>query len=378
MRGTVSLASLLVLGMLAPFTALADDDPGWQHIGHANEVVAMAAMHGKLFAATRYNKLWVRDPVPRDIRWQPLGSANRIVALAGVNGKLFGATKDHKLWMRAAVGVDAAWHHIGYADAVVAMTALEGKLYAATRGKKLLVCDPTPWNIRWQQVGDATQVVALAGLDGKLIALTKDHKLWMRDPTTGDVPWQYLGEQQPVVSLAGLGGRLFAATRDNKLWMRTPPERTPSEGLQVVGVSLEAPDWLGSQDTAMKVVVTLTFNRALKPSTLAAPATLKVDVQSLTSGRAASGVGGTFHYSRDLRTAVFISDRTLAELVQPQANEIVEYRIALAAPDLRAGVVSTARGSTLDRGGEENVEGRFVKVIRRPHVASQPPEGRVF
>jgi hypothetical protein len=383
MKATFGLALLLVLGVLAPCIALADDNPGWQHIGYANEVVAMAAMHGKLFAVSKYNKLWVRDPLPRDMPWQLLGSANRIVALAAVEGKLFGATADHKLWMRDAAAVDAAWHHIGYADAVVAMTALDGKLYAATRGNRLWMCTPAPWNIRWQSLGDAMQAVALAGLDGKLYAITKDRKLWMRDPSAGDVPWQYLGDQEPVVSLAGLGGKLFAATSDNKLWMRTPAERTPSEGLRIAGVSLEAPDWLGLQDAALKVVVTMSFNRAIQPSTVAAPAAVKIDVQGLTSGRAASGVSGTFQHSSDAKTAVFISDRTLAELIQPQANEMIEYRITLAAPELRAGVRSTARGSTVDKGGEENVEGRFVKVMRRRHVASPQlaspqPEGRVF
>jgi len=35
----------------------------WDHISHANDVVAMAAINGKLFAATRDNRLWWRDPV---------------------------------------------------------------------------------------------------------------------------------------------------------------------------------------------------------------------------------------------------------------------------------------------------------------------------
>lgn len=30
----------------------------WDPIGHANDVVAMAAMNSKLFAATRDNRLW--------------------------------------------------------------------------------------------------------------------------------------------------------------------------------------------------------------------------------------------------------------------------------------------------------------------------------
>ena len=37
----------------------------WTEIGHANHVVAMAAINNKLFAATSDNKLWWRDPVGR-------------------------------------------------------------------------------------------------------------------------------------------------------------------------------------------------------------------------------------------------------------------------------------------------------------------------
>ena len=35
----------------------------WDHIGHANGVVAMAAINNKLFAATSDNRLSWRDPV---------------------------------------------------------------------------------------------------------------------------------------------------------------------------------------------------------------------------------------------------------------------------------------------------------------------------
>ena len=36
------------------------------------EVAAMAAINGKLFAATRDNRLWCRDPVCEDVGWEKL------------------------------------------------------------------------------------------------------------------------------------------------------------------------------------------------------------------------------------------------------------------------------------------------------------------
>ncbi|MGH2773861.1 MAG: hypothetical protein ACRDJT_00315 [Actinomycetota bacterium] len=35
----------------------------WDHIGHTNDVVAMAAINNKLFAATSDNRLWWRNPL---------------------------------------------------------------------------------------------------------------------------------------------------------------------------------------------------------------------------------------------------------------------------------------------------------------------------
>jgi hypothetical protein len=75
---------------------------------------------------------------------------------------------------------------------------------------------------------------------------------------------------------------------------------------------------------------------------------------------------------------VFISERTLIELIQPEANENIEYRVTLMASEGGAGVSSAAVGGAPGRGGKEPVSGRLVKVIRKPYVTVQRSEGRVF
>jgi hypothetical protein len=114
----------------------------WDEIGHANDVVAMAAINGKLFAATKDNKLWWRDPVGQNVNWDEIGHANDAVAMTQARGKLFAATNDDKLWWREPVGIDVNWIQIGHANAVVAMAALRGKLFAATSDNKLWWRDP--------------------------------------------------------------------------------------------------------------------------------------------------------------------------------------------------------------------------------------------
>jgi hypothetical protein len=75
----------------------------WDRIGHANNVVAMAAINEKLFCATRDNSLWWRDPVGWEVNWDRIGHANNVVAMAAINGKLFCATQDNSLWWRDPV-----------------------------------------------------------------------------------------------------------------------------------------------------------------------------------------------------------------------------------------------------------------------------------
>jgi hypothetical protein len=114
----------------------------WLLIGHANDVVAMTAANGKLFAATGNSKLWWRDPVGQDVDWEHVGHANSVVAMTATSGKLFAATSDNKLWWRDPVGQDVDWEHIGHANNVVAMAAINGKLFAATSDNKLWWRDP--------------------------------------------------------------------------------------------------------------------------------------------------------------------------------------------------------------------------------------------
>lgn len=60
----------------------------------------MAATRDKLFAVTRNNLLWWRDPVVGNLNWCQIGQAINVVAMAGVDGKLFAVTSDDKFWSR--------------------------------------------------------------------------------------------------------------------------------------------------------------------------------------------------------------------------------------------------------------------------------------
>jgi hypothetical protein len=140
-------------------------------------------------------------PARGESRWNLLGPADNVTALAADNGKLFAATRDNKLWARETVG-DAPWELVGHANDVVAMTALNGKLYAATSDSKLWMREPLLREVSWQHIGHANGVVAMAAAGGRLYAVTGDETLWQRDPVSTNVDWQAIGNAKDVAGLA--------------------------------------------------------------------------------------------------------------------------------------------------------------------------------
>jgi hypothetical protein len=192
-------------------------------VGHANNVVAMAAANGKLFCATSDNKLWARDPVLSDVVWQEIGHANFLVAMTAIGGRLYCATTDGQLWSRDAVLSDIVWQPSGQAANVVGLAAIDGQLVCATGDDKLWARDGGTQNLPWQPLGHANQVVSMTATQQKLICATRDSQLWMRDPGGGNLSWQAIGHVAGAVGMAALDGKLFYATNDNRLLARPAP-----------------------------------------------------------------------------------------------------------------------------------------------------------
>jgi hypothetical protein len=193
----------------------------WEEIGHANDVVGMAATAGKLFCATADNRLWSRDPVDGNVDWEHIGHANDVVAMAASEDKLYCATRDNRLWRRDPVGGDVNWEDIGHANDVVGMAALNGKLFCATSDNRLWQRDRNGHDVAWEEIGHANDVVAMTAINERLFCATSDHRLWTREPAP-EVNWEDIGHANDVVGLAAINGLLFCATADDRLWRRDP------------------------------------------------------------------------------------------------------------------------------------------------------------
>lgn len=88
-----------------PLSALAGPSPAWLSAGHANNVVAMTNLNGRLYAADRNNRLWMRLPLRVNTNWTDIGHADFLTGLAGYAGRLYASTTHQVLWWRDAVAL---------------------------------------------------------------------------------------------------------------------------------------------------------------------------------------------------------------------------------------------------------------------------------
>jgi hypothetical protein len=77
---------------------------GWTRVGHANNVVAMTNMNGRLFCVTSDRTLWMRLPLLHEVNWTAISTVPEdTTGLAGHAGKLIMSTATNQLWWRDAV-----------------------------------------------------------------------------------------------------------------------------------------------------------------------------------------------------------------------------------------------------------------------------------
>lgn len=89
--------------MYLPFAGIGAGT-AWRRVGHANDVVAMTNLNGRLFCVTSDRTLWMRLPVLSEIDWTAIGTCPAAVTgLAGYAGKLLASTSTDELWWRDAV-----------------------------------------------------------------------------------------------------------------------------------------------------------------------------------------------------------------------------------------------------------------------------------
>ena len=196
----------------------------WEDVGHADDVVAMAAVDSKLFGATGANLLWRRYPVLAEVVWTQIGHANNVRAMAGARGLLFAVTADNTLWCRKPVDADITWTAIGPGPTGLRAMCASGSMLYATDATGRLVSRPasrTPATWDWvPSMPVNTAITAMTSYNGVLFASTSDNRLLRTgfDFVEESRAWVDIHHCNFSRALAVVDGMLFVTTTENRLW----------------------------------------------------------------------------------------------------------------------------------------------------------------
>ncbi|MET7426095.1 N,N-dimethylformamidase beta subunit family domain-containing protein [Dactylosporangium sp. NPDC005555] len=172
--------------------------------------------------------------------WEVIGPAPDMIALAAAEHRLFGLTTGGDLVHRELSGQNLAWRRIpgsAAGDPPVCLTApreavsgLAVGLYGVTRAGRLVYREPIVDAAGWVEVGAApARTDAIAAGDGTLFAVDGDGCLWcltLAALAAGDTTWTAIGPAGGVRAVTGASGLLFGVDGDGRIVTR-PPVRAP-------------------------------------------------------------------------------------------------------------------------------------------------------
>jgi N,N-dimethylformamidase beta subunit-like protein len=203
---------------------------GWQPIGSATGVVALAAAENHLFATTG-GELLIRDFHGQNLAWRTVRHGPRILALAagreshyGRPVELYGLGDDGWILYRPPVGEAVPWQRLCPAvPGAIGLAVVFHGIFAVTADGGLWhhdLADLGGDGPTWTHRGEAQDVVAMAGMSGRLFALDRTGHLLTRDGTTGPAPWKELLDAEGATVLAAAAGRLVTVTAEGMLCWR--------------------------------------------------------------------------------------------------------------------------------------------------------------
>ena len=134
-------------------------------------------------------------------------------------------------------------------------------------------------------------------------------------------------------------------------------------GFRVVEISTKAPPWLPGIEYKYKVVLSITFSDKVDINTISAPGTIRLDLKGTGDGRTALNIAGTFKFSDDQKTIVFISNETMSTIISPQAGENIEYTVNISGTAAGAGAVKNLSGEILDGNNDGKAGGDYKKIF---------------
>ncbi|MBG0828837.1 hypothetical protein HS041_13770 [Planomonospora sp. ID67723] len=196
---------------------------GWEAIGPAGSLRALAVLGPVLYGAAADGSLLARDLSGQNLRWRRAGSAPGVTALAVPREAtparpigLYGLTEDDRLVYREP---DGSWSTLGDAPGgATGLALVNGEVFAATPSA---LWRRSAEGASWERADDAPGVIALTSANGRLYAVDAAGRVRTRLPVTGPAEWADLCDAAGATVLTAHAGLLVAAAPDSPLSWRT-------------------------------------------------------------------------------------------------------------------------------------------------------------
>lgn len=133
--------------------------------------------------------------------------------------------------------------------------------------------------------------------------------------------------------------------------------QSPSKGFYVTGVSFHKPDWVPAKEYADdKAMITVSFNRAVDKTSVSSAFFILSNEQTAEE----EIMDYTLHFSKDSKTVVIISKKSLAKTtINPDPGSGLLYIILMA-----DGKVKDTSGELLDGDLDGSPGGKYSKILK--------------
>ena len=254
----------------------------WQDVGHAENVTAMSAYDGTLYAASSNGGLWQRAAGGNEINWELIGHARNVKSMAISDQWLFAVSSDNRFWKRALVPYDEHWTHIG-GWPIDALAGHQNILFGTSRVQRGHPSPPfnlTPLSgtsrvqrghlfssrpfVRWRYVSTHPGVTSITKVRDKLWVVTDGNlshfgmSIQGAEITGFHEFFPRINLLPDIRSIAGsdASDELWAVTEDGELlqWPRTQrsvPWRSRGSAEGINGITLHRGYLYGTTDTRM-------------------------------------------------------------------------------------------------------------------------------
>ncbi|GAA3445143.1 N,N-dimethylformamidase beta subunit family domain-containing protein [Planomonospora venezuelensis] len=205
---------------------------GWEVIGPAGSLRALAVLGPVLYGAAEDGSLLARDLSGQNLRWRRDGSAPGVTALAvpreattALPVGLYGLTEDGRLVLREP---DGSWSALGGAPAgATGLALVNGEVFAATPSA---LWRRSADGSCWDPAGPAPGVVAMASANGRLYAVDAAGLVRTRLPIAGPAEWTRLCDAAGATVLTAHAGLLVGTAPGRPLSWRACTPDPPSGG----------------------------------------------------------------------------------------------------------------------------------------------------